>query len=399
MNSFEQDLCSRLETIREQSLLRTLRPVNGPQGARIEIAGRDLLNFSSNDYLGLSNHPLVKEAAARAVERHGAGSGASRLICGSLAPHQELEACLADFKGTAAALSFSSGYAAALGTIGALMDKGDVIILDRLSHACLVDGARLSGATMRVFKHNDLENLEKVLKQEADRGAIQKNSKRPRLLVVTESVFSMDGDRAPLAELADLKDRYGAWLMVDEAHATGMHGPHFRGVADELGVSHRIEIQMGTMGKALGSAGGFICGPQALIDVLVNRARSFIFSTAPVPAAAAAARAAVELIRSGQCQENLTRLWQHVTSLRENLSTMAGPALCPILPLHIGEESKAASAGKALLERGIFIPAIRYPSVARGKARLRLTVSAAHSSADIRLLLDNLKSLELAQHI
>src|ERR1039457_4771696 len=260
MSDFERELTQRLAAIRQQGLLRELRRIDSPQTPRLEMGGSTLLNFSSNDYLGLANEPALKEAAIRAVERYGAGAGASRLICGSLAPHQELDDTLAAFKGTEASLSFSTGYAAAIGVIGALLDKDDFLILDKLVHACIVDAARLCGAKLRIFDHNDLTDLEAKLKWAADRIQSPKTkvqSREPRTLVVTESVFSMDGDHAPLRELVGLKEKYGAWLMVDEAHATGLYGAHRRGVAEELGVSDLIEVQMGTLGKALGASGGY----------------------------------------------------------------------------------------------------------------------------------------------
>ena len=263
MNGFDRELTQRLDAVRQQGLLRELRRIDSPQSPRIETGGRTLLNFSSNDYLGLANEPALKEAAIRAVERYGAGTGGSRLICGSLAPHQELDETLAAFKGTEAALSFSTGYAAAIGAICALLGKDDFIILDKLVHACIVDAARLCGAKIRVFDHNNLNDLEAKLKwvvggvQSPKSGA---QSREGRTLVVTESVFSMDGDHAPLREMVGLKEQYGAWLMVDEAHATGLYGAHRRGLAEELDVSDRIEVQMGTLGKALGASGGYICG-------------------------------------------------------------------------------------------------------------------------------------------
>ncbi|HEY4984471.1 MAG TPA: 8-amino-7-oxononanoate synthase, partial [Verrucomicrobiae bacterium] len=295
MNDFDRELNQRLAALREQGLHRELRRVDSPQGPRIEIGGRMLLNFSSNDYLGLANHPALKAAAIKAVEKFGAGAGASRLICGSLAPFHELEETLAAFKGTEAALSFSTGYAAAIGTITALLGKDDIIIVDKLVHACIVDAARLCGAKLRVFAHNDLNDLEEILKWADSRrqswssipraaglsgNTLKRELQQPRTLIVTESVFSMDGDHAPLREIVELKNKHGAWLMVDEAHATGLYGKNRRGLAEELGMSDRIEIQMGTLGKALGASGGYICGSRVLIDYLVNRARSFIFSTA-----------------------------------------------------------------------------------------------------------------------
>ena len=304
MTSFDAELNLRLTALRGQNLFRELRRVDSAQGPRIEIGGQTFLNFSSNDYLGLTNHPALKEAAIKAVKKFGAGAGASRLICGSLAPFHELEEALAAFKKTGAALTFSTGYAAALGTITALVGKGDIIIIDKLVHACIVDAARLSGAKLRVFDHNDLNDLEDKLRWSSSfslsPNTLKRELQQRRTLVVTESIFSMDGDAAPLCEIVALKEKYGAWLMVDEAHATGIIGQNGRGLADELGVGNQIEIQMGTLGKALGASGGYICGSRKLIDFLVNRARSFIFSTAPVPAAAAAARTGIQLVQIGR---------------------------------------------------------------------------------------------------
>ena len=398
MSEFEQELAERLAVIREQGLYRELRRVNSPQLAHTQVDSRTLLNFSSNDYLGLANDPVLKAAAIKGIERYGAGSGASRLICGSLAPHHELEQAIAAFKGAEAALAFSSGYASALGTICALLDAHDVVIIDKLVHACVVDAARLCHAELRVFPHNDLESLAKILRWGDRRNASLSAKRRPRTLIVTESVFSMDGDFAPLRELVELKDRHGAWLMVDEAHATGLYGEKRRGLAEEFGVADRIEIQMGTLGKALGAAGGFVCGSRALIDYLVNRARSFIFSTAPVPAAAAAASAAIHLIQSEEGQLRRNQLWARVDQLKNGLIA-AGFVLAPvrsaIIPLVMGDEARALAAATALSEQGVFIPAIRYPTVARGKARLRLTVSAAHAAADVNQLVTALSSLKL----
>lgn len=382
MTSFQDTLGERLEAIRGQGLYRELRTVESAQGTRLEVGGKTLLNFSSNDYLGLANHAAVKAEARAAIEQYGAGAGASRLICGSLKVHHELDAALAAFKDTAAALSFSSGYAAALGTIGALLEREDVIIIDKLVHACVVDAAKLCGAKLRVFAHNDMNELEELLKW-----ARAKNVHR--ILIVTESVFSMDGDLAPLREIVELKDRYGAWLMLDEAHATGLFGANRRGLADAFELAERVEIQMGTLGKALGSAGGFICGTQPLIDLLINRARTFLFSTAPVPAAAGAATAAIRVVQSPEGEELRTRVWARVDQLKNGLVGSRWPVpvvRSPIIPLLIGDEGAAMEAAARLRSQGILIPAIRYPTVARGEARLRLTVSAAHTPEDIQEL-------------
>jgi 8-amino-7-oxononanoate synthase len=390
MNRFDQQLEEQLEQLRAAGLHRELRRVASPQGVRLSVNGRSLLNFSSNDYLGLANHPALREASVRALAEWGAGSGASRLICGSLGAHHELEEALAAFKGTAAAVAFSSGYATALGTIGALLGKDDVVILDKLVHASIVDAARLCGAKIRVFSHNDPNDLEKKLKWAAAKTRNSKlETRNTRILIVTESVFSMDGDLAPLREIIELKDHYGAWLMLDEAHATGLFGEKRRGLAEACELAHRVEIQMGTLGKALGAAGGYICGSRPLIDLLVNRARSFIFSTAPAPAAAAAATAAIRLVQSAEGESLRGRLWQNVDQTKNaviNAGWPLPPVQSAILPLMVGGEARAVELTASLRAQGIFIPAIRFPTVARGAARLRLTVTSAHTAKDIATL-------------
>ncbi len=394
MNAFIQELDRRLDELRKQGLWRALRRVDSRPGAWIEVEGRRLLNFSSNDYLGLTAHPALREAAARAAVEIGAGTGASRLICGSLAPSHELEAALARFKGLEAVLTFATGYAAALGAITALLGPGDVVILDKLAHASLVDAARLSGAKLRVFDHNDLADLESIL--DWARQHVSERTPPGHVLVVTESVFSMDGDLAPLRALVDLKDRFGAWLLVDEAHATGVFGEQGRGLVAAAGLTERVEVHLGTLGKALGAAGGFIGGARELIELLVNRARPFIFSTAPVPAAVAAAQAGVELAASSQGDALRAQLWPRVRELRAALAA-AGWSLpadeSPILPLVVGDEAAAVKLAAKLSDAGFFVPAIRYPTVARGAARLRFTVSAAHTAWDVAQLCEALVRL------
>jgi len=387
VNQFDATLSERLAAIRDQGLYRQLRQIDSPQSPHIEIGGRALLNFSSNDYLGLANEPALKEAAIEAVKKFGSGSGASRLICGSVAPHHELEEALAAFKGLEAALTFSTGYAAAVGTISALAGKEDVVVIDKLVHASIVDGARLSGAKLRVFAHNDLDDLEEIL-QWADQaqGPKSKAQSQSRVLIITESVFSMDGDCAPLQEIVALKNKYGAWLMVDEAHATGIYGKKRRGLAEESGVSSDIDVQMGTLGKALGASGGYIAGSRTLIDYLVNRARSFIFSTAPVPAAAAAATAGIRFVESSKGEARRKMLWDRVKEFDSK-------ALSAIIPVIIGNETKAVETAAALLEQNIYVPAIRYPTVARNQARLRVTLTAAHEKEDVATFRDILHQL------
>ena len=393
MNPFDAELKFHLAAIRDAGLLRELRRVDSPQGPRIDIAGRTLLNFSSNDYLSLANHPALKEAAVKAVEKFGTSAGASRLMCGSLAPFHELEETLAHFKATEAALTFSTGYAAALGTITALIGKDDVIILDKLVHASIVDAAKLSGAKLRIFAHNDLNDLEDKLRW-ANKAKAESGKRKTEILIATESIFSMDGDAAPLREIVALKEKHGAWLMVDEAHATGLYGANRRSLAEALGVSDRIEIQMGTLGKALGASGGYICGSRALIDLLVNRARSFIFSTAPVPAAAAAASAGIKLVQSVEGKVLNEQLWSRVAEFKSEIRNQKSAIVAAILPILIGDESAAVAASTALREQGIFVPAIRYPTVARGAARLRVTLTAAHTVADIAELIRALADLK-----
>ena len=381
-DAFDQFLHGELKSIDEAGLLRSLRRIETPQQVEVHSGDRKLINFSSNDYLGLAAHESLRMAAQDGVETLGAGAGSARLISGSQTIAHEFEARLAAFKQTEAALSFSSGYAAALGAVPALIGQGDVVIIDKLVHASLVDAARLSGAKLRVFKHNDLAELETILQWASGREG--------NTLVITESVFSMDGDLAPVRDLVQLKNRYGAWLMLDEAHATGLYGEGRRGVAEEMGVADGVEVQLGTLGKSLGAAGGYICGSQALIDLLVNRARSFIFSTAPVPAQLAAAKRGVQLVQSNEGEALRTRLWANVDALKNGLIQQGWklPVVrSAILPLMIGDERDALALAERVREAGVWIPAVRYPTVARGAARLRVTVSAAHQPKHLDALL------------
>jgi 8-amino-7-oxononanoate synthase len=397
LDDFREEMASRLGSLRAQNLFRELRVVEPLQAPYVQINGRKCLNCSSNDYLGLASHPAVREAAIKAIERFGAGAGASRLICGTLPPHRELEEALASFKATEAALSFSSGYAAAVGTICALVGPPDVIILDKLVHASVVDAARLSGAKLRVFDHNDMADLEKILQWAAVRpvpaGTVGSGGgqRQRRTLIVTESVFSMDGDLAPLPEIVRLKEQYEAWLMVDEAHATGLYGGGGAGLVSASGLGGRVEIQMGTLSKAAGTSGGYICGIQPLVDLLINRARSFIFSTAPMPSAAAAATAGLGLIRGAEGDQRRKKLWTLVESFSSELGLETSPGA--IIPIMVGDEARASAWASELRERGILIPAVRYPTVARGQARLRATVTAAHSAEELSRVARLLRSM------
>lgn len=369
-----RDPSAELGELESAGLRRRLRRIDSPQGRRIRSEGRDLLNFSSNDYLGLANDGELKALYQSHIATHGAGSGASRLVCGTLAPHLELEEKLADLKRCEAALTFSSGFATATGVLPALCGKDDIIVLDKLCHASLIDGARLSGATLRVFPHNDLDRLESHL-----RWCDSKRSAKSRVLVVTESVFSMDGDRAPLAEICELKARHGALLLVDEAHAFGVLGPQGRGLAADQGLESEIDLHMGTFSKAVGLSGGYLGASRALIDLLVNRARSFIYSTAPSPALAATIRDALDLVCGSRGETLRADLWARIRAFEPT-------AASAIVPRIHGSNEAALAAAERLLGLGFLVPAIRYPTVPRGTARLRFTLSAAHEAGDVATL-------------
>ena len=382
---------SQLAEIRSRSLFRTLREIETSQQPETSSDGKLLVNFSSNDYLGLAADPILREAAKACIDRWGVGAGASRLICGTLGPHAQLERDLAAFKRAEAALAFSSGYSTALGTLGALAGPDDVIILDKLAHASLIDGARLSRAMLRVFPHNHLGKLESHLRW------ARETAPGGRVIVVTESVFSMDGGRAPIEEIVAIKNRYGALLLLDEAHAIGVIGDSGRGLADKRGVSAMVDIQMGTLGKALGSAGGYICARRPIIDLLINRARSFIYSTAPLPAAAAAASAALAFLQTPAGRERQETLWQRIGHfMREAPESLLppGPVQSAIIPLIIGEEEKAMAASQWLREKGFLVPAIRYPTVSRGSAQLRVALSASHTQEQVTSLCSALSRLK-----
>jgi glycine C-acetyltransferase/8-amino-7-oxononanoate synthase len=386
-----QDLfAEQLKALRAASLDRHLREISSSQGPEIEIGGRRLVNFSSNDYLGLANDSRLRKAAIAAINEFGLGAGASRLISGTQSPHVRLERALAKWKGTEAALCFSSGYATALGTIPALVTKDDVILLDKLCHASLIDGAKLSGAVLRIFPHNNLRKLESHLEW------ARREHPGKRVLIVTESVFSMDGNRAPLRKLVELKKRFDALLMLDEAHAVGVIGANGRGLAAEENVSEDVDVQMGTLSKALGASGGYICGSRDLIEWLINRARSFIYSTASPPAIAAAALAAVTFLSSSEGEERRLLLWERIKVLCELLPVNAmnkkrSDAGSAIFPWIVGDDQAALDLAAALKSEGFLVPAIRYPSVAKGSARLRITVTALHQEDQIHSLCEAIK--------
>ncbi len=371
-----------LAQLEQQGLLRVLREVLEADGSECVIAGKKYVQFCSNDYLGLSIHPLVKQAFVDGVEKWGSGSGGSRLISGSLTPHLVLEKQIAQLKGTEACRVFANGYTTSLGVLGGLLGSGDVVILDKLSHASLIDGAKLSGATLRVFQHNNVAKLEELL--------IKYQGVAGRVLVVTESVFSMDGDIAPLVKITQLTRRYGALLMVDEAHAIGVHGA--LGLGHLLGVSDGIDFHMGTLGKAAGVAGGYVACSQAYADLLVNRARSYIYSTSPPPGQMVAAASAMALIAGDVGQHLRERLWENIRYFEACIG-LKQAAQSAIIPWLVGDSVEAMLLSENLKKRGYLVPAVRFPTVPRDTARLRITLSALHTREQLEGLAEAIKEL------
>jgi len=370
-----------LEGIRERGTYRRMRVLDGAQAARMRVDGREVLLFAGSNYLDLAQHPEVTAAAARAARELGCAAGGSRLISGNHAVHEALEQQLAKFLGTEAALVFNTGYMANLGVIPALVGPGDVVISDRLSHASIIDGCRLSKAELRVFPHNDLDALEATLREVA--------SPQRRLLVAVDGVYSMDGDTAQLAEMTQLTRRWGAMLLLDDAHGTGTLGPTGRGTAELQDVAEHVDIWTGTLGKALGSFGAFVAGSFKLRDLLVNVARSFIFSCALAPPQIEAARAALQLVRAEpwrreQLQARAARLRQQLA--RHGISS--APSTTHIVPVVIGANAPTMEVCERLLERGFYTQGIRHPSVPQGTARLRVTPMTTHRGEEIDALAD-----------
>jgi glycine C-acetyltransferase/8-amino-7-oxononanoate synthase len=370
-----RSIVERLAELGRRGLRRRMRLIDGPQGPRVRLDGAEVLLLCSNNYLGLADHPRVRQAAADAAERYGVGAGASRLISGSMTLHRKLEGRLAEFKRTDAALLFGSGYLANTGTIAALAGAGDVIFSDELNHASIIDGCRLSQAQSYVYRHGDLDHLEAGLREAGDRAR----------LIVTDAVFSMDGDVAPLSGLAELARRYGCMLMVDEAHGTGALGPGGRGAVAAAGLERQVDVIVGTLGKALGGYGAYVCASGQVIELLVNTARPFIFSTAPPPPAAGAALAALGLLseRPGLVEQ----LRRNGAILREALGANGlspGPSRTQIVPVVVGDARRASALCERVLERGVFAQAIRPPTVPEGTSRLRLTVMANHRADELR---------------
>ena len=371
MAMFEQELKDR----EQQQLLRSLVRIGSPQGPRVRVNGREVVLLCSNDYLGLAAHQSLAQAAREALDRYGSGSGASRLVSGNMDLHEELERRIARFKGTDAAILFNSGYAANTGVLPALAGDGDVILSDELNHASIIDGCRLSRAKTIVYRHRDPGHLEELLREA---------SACRRRLIVTDGVFSMDGDIAPLPDLVMLAERYDAVLMVDDAHGTGVLGNRGRGTVEHFGLEGRVPVQMGTLGKALGSFGAYIAGDRGLTTYLLNTARSYIFSTSLPPAVCAASMAALEIIDQEPWRRD--RLWQNRERFASGLISQGigtGASATPIIPVAAGGADRALRAAGALFAAGIYAAAIRPPSVPEGGSRIRTTVTAAHSSTDI----------------
>ena len=375
-----------LKEIRNAGLYRRLRRVENEQGPTLLLDGREVINFSSNNYLGIANHPALATAAKEAIDRYGCGSGASRLISGNMTLHEELENQLAEFKGAEAALVFNSGFQANTGILSTLAGEGDAILSDELNHASIIDGCRLSRAKTIVYVHCDLGQLEEALKQA---GSCR------RKLIVTETIFSMDGDEAPLTGIVELAEKYDAAVMVDEAHATGIFGPGGAGVVSKLGLVDRVLVQMGTLGKALGGFGAYVAGSQALRDLLINRCRSFIFTTSLPPAIMAMAMAAIDLVEGEP--ERREALWNNCRLLSDGLKKMGfslDEIQSPILPLIIGDADKCMQFSEQLLERGVFAQGIRPPTVPPGTSRLRITLMATHTREHIQIALDAFKEVK-----
>jgi 8-amino-7-oxononanoate synthase len=365
----------RLDEIRRAGLHRKLRMIDGPQGPRVTLAGLEVLLLCSNNYLGLADHPAVRRAAAEAAERFGAGAGASRLISGTMGLHRKLERRIAEFSRAGAALAFGSGYLANVGTVSTLAGPDRVVFSDELNHASIIDGCRLARAETFVYRHRDVDHLEWGLRRANGRGA----------LIVTESVFSMDGDVAPLGELVELARANGCLLMVDEAHAVGALGPGGRGAVAEAGLERDVDVIVGTLGKSLGSYGAYVCASAELCELLVNTARTFIFSTAPPPPAIGAALAAVEVLAS---QPGLVdQLGRNAATLRAELAACGfdtGESRTQVMPVVVGDARRAVELCERCLDHGVFAQAIRPPTVPEGTSRLRLSVMSAHRADELR---------------
>ncbi len=387
-NQFRALVEGELATLKEQGLYRTLRVLEGEQRPRSVIDGRRVINLSSNNYLGLTTHPRLKEPAKQAIDEWGVGSGAVRTIIGTMRIHEELERLLAEFKHTEAVLVLQSGFTANAAVLGPILGDGDLLISDALNHASIIDGVRLTKAARRVYKHCDMDDLERVL--EDTRGQYR------TLLIVSDGVFSMDGDIAPLPRIAELAEAYGAVTMVDDAHSSGVLGDHGRGSVSHFGLDGRWDIQVGTLSKALAAVGGYVACIEPLRRLMEHRARPFLFSTSHPPSVTATCIAAVELLRSDEGQALIDRLWANTRLFKAGLSALGfntGISETPITPVIVGEGARAMQFSDRLLEHGLFAQGIAFPTVARDAGRVRTMVTAAHTPDDLH------EALTIFEHV
>src|SRR6202142_246485 len=377
-----QYLHDAIEDLKSKHLYFNLKILEGEQKPVANFDGKEVINLSSNNYLGLTTHPKLRRAAIDAARKFGVGSGAVRTIAGTMQMHMDLEKQIAQFKKVEACVVFQSGFTANAGTVSAVLGKEDLIISDELNHASIIDGARLSKATIKVFKHKDIADCERILKETENWNG--------RKLLVTDGVFSMDGDIADLPALCDLAEKYNCITMVDDAHSSGVLGRNGRGTVDHLNCHGRVDIQVGPLSKAIGVLGGYVCGSRELIDFLYHRARPFIFSTSHPPAVVGACRAAFEVLDSETGERLIKRLWSNTKFFKRKLKKLGfkiGVSETPITPIHVGEAAKAFEFGRQLFAEGLFAPAIGFPTVAEGKARLRAIVTATHKRSDLEAAL------------
>ena len=377
VRGLDASLNQDLEALRRDGLFRPLRVLESAQGPEVEIAGKAVISLSSNNYLGLNTHPALVEAASRAAVEWGAGTGAVRTIAGTQTLHEELEQRLAAFKRTEASLTFQSGYAVNVGVLGSMLDAGDCVVSDKLNHASIIDGIRLTKADRILYEHVDVDDAERALKQAKEKGY-------RRILLVSDGVFSMDGDIAPLDKLVERAEAYGAAVMVDDAHATGVLGSHGRGTTDHFGLHGRVALNIGTLSKAVGVVGGYVCASQTVRDHLIHKSRPFLFSSSHPPAVVAACIAAVGVLE--ESTELVDRLWENTRHFKEGLRSLGfdiGRSETPITPVMCGEAPIAMELSDQLLARGIFAQGIGFPTVPRGQARVRTIVTATHTTAQL----------------
>ena len=389
-----QYVSETLQDLRAKGVAPKLRVLEGEQKPVCPFDGREVVNLASNNYLGLTTHRALRKASVEAVRKLGVGAGAVRSIAGTMKLHMDLEEQIARFKQAEACVVFQSGFTANAGTVSAVLGKDDLIVSDELNHASIIDGARLSKATIQVFRHKDLADCERILEEHA--------SFSGKKLIITDGVFSMDGDIAPLPQLCDLAEKYGCIMMVDDAHASGVLGRGGRGSIDHFNCHGRVHIQVGTLSKAIGSMGGYVCGSRDLIDFLYLRARPFLFSTSHPPATAAACQAAFALLDSAEGEKLVKKLWANTKFFKKELKKRGfqfQASETPIIPIHVGDAAKAFEFSSRLFDAGVFAPAVGYPTVAEGKARLRAIVSASHKREHLLKAADTLvevgKALEV----